>query len=89
MNDMSAPKRAQQQRDADRPTYSTMFARTATAFHPAERILAAVAEFAPTIAARTAELEAKRRLPPDLIGALRTIGVFRMFAPRSHGGLEL
>jgi alkylation response protein AidB-like acyl-CoA dehydrogenase len=28
-------------------------------------------------------------MPPDLVEALRTIGVFRMFVPQSHGGLEL
>jgi hypothetical protein len=41
MNDMSAPRRAQQHNDPDVPTYGTIFARTATTFHPAERVLAA------------------------------------------------
>jgi indole-3-acetate monooxygenase len=39
--------------------------------------------------ARAAEIEAVRRIPPDLVEALRSIGAFRMFVPRSHGGLEL
>lgn len=64
-------------------------ASTAATFHRAERILADIAELAPAIAARAAEIEAERRIPPDLIKALRSIGVFRMFAPQSHGGLEL
>jgi indole-3-acetate monooxygenase len=89
MNDMSAPKRAQQPRDLNKATYSTIFARTATIFHSAERILADVAELASTIAARAAQIEAERRVPRDLIEVLRSIGVFRMFAPQSHGGLEL
>src|SRR5262249_14926795 len=30
-----------------------------------------------------------RRLPQDLLEALQSLGVFRMFVPRSRGGLEL
>jgi alkylation response protein AidB-like acyl-CoA dehydrogenase len=55
----------------------------------ASRILADVRELAPSIAARAAEIEAARRVPLDMVETLRSIGVFRMFAPRSHGGLEL
>src|SRR5262249_61772937 len=39
--------------------------------------------------ASAAETDAERGIPPNLIAGLRSIGVFRMFAPRSHGGLEL
>src|SRR5260370_21895567 len=55
----------------------------------AQRFLADIRELAPVITARAAEIEAGRRIPPDLVEALRSIGVFRMFVPRSHGGLEL
>lgn len=55
----------------------------------AKRLLAHIQELAPAIAARAAEIEAGRRLPPDLVETLRSIGVFRMFAPESHGGMEL
>jgi alkylation response protein AidB-like acyl-CoA dehydrogenase len=55
----------------------------------AEPLLAAIRELAPAIRARVAEIEAGRRLPLDLVQKLRSIGVFRMLAPRSHGGLEL
>ena len=41
------------------------------------------------IAMRAAEIEAARRIPLDLVETLRAIGVFRMLAPKSHGGLEL
>jgi alkylation response protein AidB-like acyl-CoA dehydrogenase len=41
------------------------------------------------IAARAAEIEAARRVPLDLVETLRSIGIFRMLAPKSHGGLEL
>jgi indole-3-acetate monooxygenase len=52
-------------------------------------VLAAVAELAPRLAARAAETEAGRRLPPDLIDDLRAAGCFRMLLPRSHGGDEV
>ena len=52
-------------------------------------VLAAVAELAPRLAARAAETEAGRRLPPDLVDELRAAGCFRMLLPRSHGGEEV
>ena len=55
----------------------------------AEEVLAKVRALAPEIRERAAETEAGRRMPPDLIDKLRSTGVFRMFTPRSHGGLEL
>ena len=55
----------------------------------ADRILEAVREIAPAIAARADAIEAGRRLPLELVKELRAIGLFRMLAPRSHGGLEL
>ncbi|WP_395674660.1 acyl-CoA dehydrogenase family protein [Inquilinus sp.] len=54
-----------------------------------ERMLADIRGLAPDIAARAAEFEAARRIPLELVETLRSIGVFRIFAPRSHGGLEL
>lgn len=56
---------------------------------PHKGMLLAIRELAPVIAARAAEIEAARRLPPDLVDRLKSIGIFRMFVPRSHGGLEL
>src|SRR3981081_1300755 len=53
------------------------------------RLLADIRRMAPMIAARAAEIEAARRVPLDLVETLRSIGVFRMLAPKSHGGLEL
>jgi alkylation response protein AidB-like acyl-CoA dehydrogenase len=52
-------------------------------------LLAGIHELAPCITARAAEIEAARRIPPDLVEALRSIGVFRMVVPQSHGGMEL
>src|SRR4051812_3762454 len=54
-----------------------------------ERLLSGIREMAPAISARAAEIEAGRRMPLDLVEALKAIGVFRIFVPRSHGGLEL
>jgi alkylation response protein AidB-like acyl-CoA dehydrogenase len=54
-----------------------------------ETILAGVRELSPEITARSAEIEAARRIPPDLIDRLKSLGLFRMFVPQSHGGLGL
>jgi len=56
---------------------------------PHEDILAGIQELAPEIRARAAEIEAARRVPPDIVERLRYLGLFRMFVPRSAGGLEL
>jgi alkylation response protein AidB-like acyl-CoA dehydrogenase len=55
----------------------------------AKRMLDDIRELAPVITARAAEIEAGRRIPPDLVEVLKSIGIFRMFVPQSHGGLEL
>jgi alkylation response protein AidB-like acyl-CoA dehydrogenase len=52
-------------------------------------LLNGVRKLAPEITARAAEIEAARCVPPDLIDRLKSIGIFRMFVPMSHGGLEL
>jgi alkylation response protein AidB-like acyl-CoA dehydrogenase len=54
-----------------------------------DRILADVQALAPEITRRAAEIEAARRVPLDLVEKMRSIGVFRALAPRSHGGFEL
>jgi alkylation response protein AidB-like acyl-CoA dehydrogenase len=54
-----------------------------------EQMIGAARALAPRLAERAAEIEAGRRLPPDLVKDLRAGGFFRMLAPRSHGGLEI
>ena len=54
-----------------------------------ETLLDAVRELAPAITKRAAEIEAARRLPPDLVESLTDAGFFRMLLPRSHGGMSL
>jgi indole-3-acetate monooxygenase len=55
----------------------------------ADRILSDVRDLAPSLAARAAEIEAGRRLPPHLVDELKALGLFRMMVPKSHGGLEI
>ncbi|MCA1458572.1 acyl-CoA dehydrogenase family protein [Bradyrhizobium sp. BRP22] len=52
-------------------------------------MLAGIRKLAPDITARAAEIEAARCVPADLIDHLKSVGIFRMCVPRSHGGLEL
>jgi len=54
-----------------------------------ETVLAGIRELASEITSRAAEFEAVRRIPQDFVDRLRSIGMFRIFVPRSHGGLEL
>jgi alkylation response protein AidB-like acyl-CoA dehydrogenase len=53
------------------------------------RLLAAIDDLVPELAARAGEIESVRRIPADITDKLRRIGFFRTLLPRSHGGLEL
>jgi indole-3-acetate monooxygenase len=55
----------------------------------AQKLLTTVQDLARSITARAAEIEAARELPRDLLCDLVAAGCFRMFVPRSHGGLEI
>lgn len=54
----------------------------------AGEVLTAVEALAPVIAGRAAEVEAMRRVPPDLLQQLIDARCFRILLPASHGGLE-
>jgi len=54
-----------------------------------EQIRASALELLPAIRQRSAEIEAARRLPADLVLMLKHAGVFRMPMPRSWGGPEM
>src|SRR5690349_23623560 len=43
----------------------------------------------PEIELRSAEIAATRDIPGDIVTALRADGFFRMFTPRTYGGMEL
>jgi len=55
----------------------------------AKTLLDAIRELAPSISARSAEIDSARRLPLDLLAQLTSAGCFRMFVPKSHGGLDI
>jgi alkylation response protein AidB-like acyl-CoA dehydrogenase len=55
----------------------------------ADRILSEIEALAPTIITRASEAEAARRIPADIFQMLKSAAIFRMTAPKSHGGLEL
>lgn len=55
----------------------------------AKTLLDSVRDLAPSISARSAEIDAGRRLPIDLLDQLKAAGCFRMFVPKSHGGLDV
>jgi indole-3-acetate monooxygenase len=53
-----------------------------------ETVLHAVRQLGPSILDRAGEIEAGRRVPPDLVDQLRAAGCFRLVRPATHGGLE-
>jgi indole-3-acetate monooxygenase len=55
----------------------------------AARLLTALRDLAPELAARSKEIEDGRRVPSDIADKLRRLGLFRTMLPRSLGGLEL
>jgi indole-3-acetate monooxygenase len=55
----------------------------------AEEIISRAGALVPTLRERAEEIERARRLPPDVVEALRETGVFRMATPRSWDGPEL
>ena len=55
----------------------------------AKSLLMRIQELGPVITARALEIETSRRIPADIIEALKRAGIFRMFVPRSYGGLAL
>jgi alkylation response protein AidB-like acyl-CoA dehydrogenase len=71
------------------PCVATNLSDTTPMTGTAKRLLAEIRELAPVITARTPEIEAGGRIPLDLIKMLKSMGAFRMFVPRSHGGAEL
>jgi alkylation response protein AidB-like acyl-CoA dehydrogenase len=53
------------------------------------RVLGAVRALAPDLSARSAEGEALRTMPADLVARAKQAGLFRLAMPRSLGGFEL
>src|SRR5215470_157490 len=55
----------------------------------AKFLLRTIQELGPAITARALEIETSRRIPADIVEVLKQAGIFRIFVPRSYGGLEL
>jgi alkylation response protein AidB-like acyl-CoA dehydrogenase len=53
-----------------------------------EQLLARARELLPAIRKEEARIDAERRLPPDLVEAMRSAGFFHMLLPREYGGSE-
>lgn len=51
-------------------------------------VVSAAVALSETLPDRSAEIEALRRLPPDIVAALTEAGLFRMLVPRVYGGGE-
>ncbi len=54
-----------------------------------DQVLADIAALAPLVAQCGGEIERERRLPADLVGALKAARVYGMLVPRRYGGLGL
>ena len=55
----------------------------------AEKILSNIQALRPFLQARGSEIEELRRIPDDILDAIRQTGAFRMMTPRSWGGAEM
>jgi alkylation response protein AidB-like acyl-CoA dehydrogenase len=55
----------------------------------AQRLLSDIQGLSCKITSRIPEIEAGGRIPIDLVEELKSIGLFRLFVPRSYGGFEL
>jgi len=54
----------------------------------ATTVIDAVRAMIPAIAGRGDEIEAARRVPPDLVSGLTSAGCFRLAVPARYGGIE-
>lgn len=50
--------------------------------------IARIRDLLPAIRDRSLEIENARRIRPDLVDNLKDAGIFRLMAPKSHGGDE-
>ena len=54
-----------------------------------DEVLSRIAALAPMIARLAPDIEQDRRLPTELVSALKSARIFGMLVPRRYGGLEL
>jgi alkylation response protein AidB-like acyl-CoA dehydrogenase len=54
-----------------------------------DQVLLRITALAPLVARRTHDIEQSRRLPAELVSALKSARIYGMLVPRRYGGLEL
>jgi alkylation response protein AidB-like acyl-CoA dehydrogenase len=54
-----------------------------------DQVLSRIAALAPMIARLAPDIEQGRRMPTELVSALRSARIYGMLVPRRYGGLEL
>jgi indole-3-acetate monooxygenase len=54
-----------------------------------DQVLLRIAALAPMVARLTPDIEQGRRLPAELVSALKSARIYGMLVPRRYGGLEL
>ena len=54
-----------------------------------DQVLSRIAALAPMVARLAPDIEQGRRLPAELVSALRSARIYGMLVPRRYGGLEL
>ena len=54
-----------------------------------DQVLSRIAALAPVVARHARDIEQGRRLPAELVSALKSARIYGMLVPRRYGGLEL
>ena len=54
-----------------------------------DQVLSRISALAPVVAQHAREMEQDRRLPKELVSALKSARIYSMLVPRRYGGLEL
>src|SRR5262252_7087377 len=54
-----------------------------------DQVLSRIAALAPMVARLAPDIEQGRRLPAELVSALKSARIYGMLVPRRYGGLEL
>ena len=54
-----------------------------------DQVLLRITALAPLVARRTHDIEQSRRLPAELVSALKSARIYGMLVPRRYGGIEL
>jgi indole-3-acetate monooxygenase len=72
--------------DKQRPATSNMQSRDEATLH---QVLSRITALAPMVARLAPDIEQGRRLPAELVSALKSARIYSMLVPRRYGGLEL